>query len=171
MSDTPLRRNPSRKECEDVIRRILITEVLEHGSNRHFKTAADFMKYFESLYPAGDSLTKQVQRAVKAIGMPKDSKGYFVINKTEAQLQQDRELSFLLQKTKAAAVSLEGCETVFLKTEPCYKDYLLQLIEESATFADKYVTILNTSRGLLFYTQNARQLQILLESLKDPSDL
>lgn len=43
-------------------RRILMTEVLEKGKNEHFRTAADFMKYFESLYPASDALTKQVQR-------------------------------------------------------------------------------------------------------------
>ena len=69
---TTQRRNPSRKECEDIIRRILMTEVLEKGTNEHFKTAADFMKYFESLYPASDSLTKQVQRAIKSLAMPKD---------------------------------------------------------------------------------------------------
>ena len=53
-----LRKNPSRKECEDIIRRILMTEMLEKGKNEHFKTATDFMKYFESLDPASDSLTR-----------------------------------------------------------------------------------------------------------------
>lgn len=77
-----LRKNPSRKECEDIIRRILMTEMLEKGKNEHFKTATDFMKYFESLYPASDSLTKQVQRAIKSLDMPKDPNGYFIINKT-----------------------------------------------------------------------------------------
>ena len=57
-----LRKNPSRETCEGIIRRILMTEVLEKGKNEHFRTAADFMKYFESLYPASDALTKQVQR-------------------------------------------------------------------------------------------------------------
>lgn len=47
----PLRKNPSRETCEGIIRRILMTEVLEKGKNEHFRTAADFMKYFESLYP------------------------------------------------------------------------------------------------------------------------
>lgn len=37
-----LRKNPSRKECEDIIRRILMTEMLEKGKNEHFKTATDF---------------------------------------------------------------------------------------------------------------------------------
>ena len=69
---TTLRRNPSREACEGEIKRILMTEVLENGGNYHFRTAADFMDYFESLYPKSDALTKQVQRAVKALNMPKD---------------------------------------------------------------------------------------------------
>ena len=155
-----LRKNPSRKECEDIIRRILMTEMLEKGKNEHFKTAADFMKYFESLYPASDSLTKQVQRAIKSLDMPKDPNGYFIINKTAEQLDQDQELSFMLQKSKAHVTSLEDYETLFLATDPNYKSYLLQLIRES-----KYITILDTTDGLLFYTKNASQLRTLLESL------
>ena len=56
-----LRKNPSRQTCETIIKRILMTEVLEKGTNRHFKQASDFMSYFESLYPASDSLAKQVR--------------------------------------------------------------------------------------------------------------
>ena len=73
---TKLKRNPSRETCENIIRRILMTEVLEKGSNAHFRQASDFMSYFESLYPASDSLTKQVQRAIKSMDMPKDEQGY-----------------------------------------------------------------------------------------------
>lgn len=100
------------------------------GKNEHFKTATDFMKYFESLYPASDSLTKQVQRAIKSLDMPKDPNGYFIINKTAEQLDQDQELSFMLQKSKAHVTSLEDYETLFLATDPNYKYYLLQLIRE-----------------------------------------
>ena len=165
MENQNSRRNPSRKECEDIIRRILMTEVLEKGTNEHFKNATDFLGYFQSLYPAGDSLTKQVQRAVKAMNMPKDDKGYYIINKTEEQLVQEKELSYLLKKTHATAVSLSSCETLFLQVDSSYKDYLLKLIEDSITFSDKYVTIVNTSRVLLFYTEKKQQLKILLESL------
>ena len=84
-----LRKNPSRETCEGIIRRILMTEVLEKGKNEHFRTAADFMKYFESLYPASDALTKQVQRAIRSLNMPKDELGYFIPNKTAEQLAQD----------------------------------------------------------------------------------
>ena len=115
------RSNPSRAKCEEIIRRILMTEVLEKGTNEHFKTAADFLKYFQSLYPASDSLTKQVQRAVKALNMPKDERGYYIINKTAAQLDQDKELSFILKKTSSRVVDLSDYETLFLKVEPAYK--------------------------------------------------
>ncbi len=165
MENQGIRQNPSRKECEDIIRRILMTEVLEKGTNEHFKNATDFLAYFQSLYPASDSLTKQVQRAVKALNMPKDDRGYYIINKTAEQLQQDKELSFMLKKTHANCVSLDEYETLFLEVAPTYKDYLLQLLKESVTFSDKYITILDTSNGLLFYTKNKTQLKVLLDSL------
>ena len=160
-----LRKNPSRKECENIIKKILMTEVLERGTNEHFKTAADFMSYFQSLYPASDSLTKQVQRAVKALAMPKDDKGYFIINKSEAQLNQDKEIAFLLKKTNASLQPFENYETLFIKTDGKYKDYLYQLLTESETFADKVITIINSSNGLILFTNNKHQLEILINSL------
>ena len=160
-----LRKNPSRKECEKVIKKILMTEVLERGTNEHFKTAADFMKYFQSLYPASDSLTKQVQRAVKALEMPKDERGYFIINKTEAQLNQDKEIAFLLKKTNANLEPFEEYETLFLKADGKYKDYLYQLLTESETFADKVITMINSSNGIILFTNNKHQLEILVNSL------
>ena len=160
-----LRKNPSRKECEKVIKKILMTEVLERGTNEHFKTAADFMKYFQSLYPASDSLTKQVQRAVKALEMPKDERGYFIINKTEAQLNQDKEIAFLLKKTNANLEPFEEYETLFLKADGKYNDYLYQLLTESETFADKVITMINSSNGIILFTNNKHQLEILVNSL------
>ena len=90
MNESPtLRKNPSRETCEGIIKRILITEVLEHGRNKHFKGASDFMNYFESLYPASDALTKQVQRAIKAMDMPKDEHGFLIVNKTTDQFEKE----------------------------------------------------------------------------------
>ncbi len=160
-----LRKNPSRKECEKIIKKILMTEVLERGTNEHFKTASDFMNYFQSLYPASDSLTKQVQRAVKALQMPKDEKGYFIINKTEAQLNQDKEIAFLMKKTNAVLQPFEEYETLFLKCDGSYKDYLYQLLTESETFADKVITMINSSHGIILFTNNKHQLEILINSL------
>ena len=165
MDNTSTHNGPSRKTCEETIRRILVTEVLETGTNARFKTAADFMKYFESLYPAGPGLTKQVQRAVKAMDMPKDERGYYIINKTSSQISQDKELRHLLQKTDAAILPIENYETLFLRVETTYKSYLFQLLSESDTLRNKYITALDTSNGILFLTENKNQLQRILESL------
>lgn len=161
------RKAPSRKECEAHIRKILAKEVLlEEGRNHHFKTAADFMKYFESLYPAGSALTKQVQRAVKSMNMPKDENGYFIINKTQEQLDQEQELKRVLSRTNAEVVSADvPLETVFLRADANYRSYLLQLFAESDTFRGKYVSIFEGSDGLLFLTENGSQLKTLLTSL------
>ena len=160
-----IRKNPSRETCEKTIKRILMTEVLENGSNRHFRTAADFMKYFESLYPASDALTKQVQRAVKSMNMPKDDKGYFVVNKTSAQLQQDNEIRNLFSLSHVEVNPMEGFETIFLSAEPHLRSHLIHLLETSETFHGKILTIAETSNGLILYTQVKSQLLILLNSL------
>ncbi|MCR5545115.1 MAG: hypothetical protein K6F30_01375 [Lachnospiraceae bacterium] len=158
-------RNPTRQECEDQIKRTLMTETLRQGGNRHFKTAKDFMPIFEALYPSSPSLTKQVQRAVKSMNMPKDDKGFFIVDKTKAQLAQDQELSTLLQRSFAAVEEHESFETLFLRTEPNYKSYLLQLIYESETLKDKYITAIDTSNGILFLTENKALLTTMLNGL------
>lgn len=162
---TTLRKNPSREACEKVIKRILMTEVLEHGSNQHFRFASDFMNYFESLYPASDALTKQVQRAVKAMDMPKDQNGYFIVNKTNTQLEQENEITNLLKAANVSVHPMEQVDTVFLSVVPHMRSYLVHLIETTESFNGKYITIVETSNGILFYTENKSQLLILLNSL------
>ena len=162
---TTLRKNPSRETCENVIKRILMTEVLEHGSNQHFRFASDFMNYFESLYPASDALTKQVQRAVKAMDMPKDANGYFIVNKTNAQLEHENEITSLLKNANVSVHPMEQVATVFLSVVPHMRSYLVHLIETTESFKGKYITIIETSNGILFYTENKSQLLILLNSL------
>lgn len=160
-----LRKNPSRESCEQVIRRILSTEILEYGRNIHFKQATDFLNYFESLYPASDSLTKQVQRAVRSMNMPRDEKGFFIPNKTAEQLAQERELTGLLRKSCSQVDTLEGCEPLLLKLEKDFCDYAMHLIESCDTFQGKYEVLVKVNGGLLFFTRNRKQLEILLESL------
>lgn len=160
-----LRKNPSRETCESIIKRILVTEVLEKGKNEHFRSAADFMGYFESLYPASDALTKQVQRAVKSLAMPKDENGYFIVNKTIEQYEQERELKSVFQKSHASFESLEDCETIFLKLDAPLRTYMLHLLETSPSFEGKFVTILESTNGLLIYTRHKAQLLLLLDSL------
>lgn len=158
-------RNPTRQECEEQVRRTLMTENLRHGGNHHFKTAKDFMPIFEALYPASPSLVKQVQRAVKAMNMPKDADGYFLVDKTKFQMEQDTELSGLLKKSDASLSELENLDTILITLEDHYKDYIFQLISESSTLSGKYVTAIKTSNGILFLTQNKPLLKTFLEDL------
>lgn len=162
---TSLRKNPSRETCEGIIRRILMTEILEKGKNEHFRSASDFMSYFESLYPASDALTKQVQRAVKSLNMPKDDFGYFIPNKTIDQFTHEKELTSLFHKADASVVSLEEYQTLFLKADASLCSYLVHILETSPLFEGKFLTIQQTSNGLIFYTKNRSQLEILLNSL------
>lgn len=157
--------NPSRKTCEEEIRRVLIKETLEYGKNIHFKTAMDFMKYFEALFPASPSLIKQVQRAIKAMDLPKDENGFFIIDKTKTQVAHDKEIAYILSKSNAVITPLSEYETLFLEMDKTYKSYLLQLIEESPTLRGKYITILDTTDGLLFFTYSKPLLETMLNSL------
>ncbi len=166
MSDSySLRKNPSRETCENIIRRILMTEVLQQGENHHFRQASDFMGYFESLYPASDSLTKQVQRAVKSMNMPKDEHGYFIVNKTQEQIVQDDALKHAFSLANVKPMVLTDYTPVFLSAEPALCPYLKEIINSSITFQGKILTIVETSNGLLLYTDQPQQLEKLCRSL------
>lgn len=160
-----VRNNPSRKVCEETIRRILITEILKNGANTHFKKATDFMDYFESLYPASDALTKQVQRAVKALNMPKDEQGYFVPDKTTDQMEEDKEISKLLQKNSSNIATMENINLLHIEVDDSVKSYLVSLIAKSNTFKGKYFSVLETGSGILFMGQDLSSVQRILENM------
>ena len=40
-TENTTRKNPSRETCQKIIKRILVTEVLEKGCNEHFRQASD----------------------------------------------------------------------------------------------------------------------------------
>ncbi|MCM1257130.1 MAG: hypothetical protein NC307_04680 [Roseburia sp.] len=163
-----LRKNPSRKTCESIIRRILMTEVSQQGENRHFKHAVDFMSYFESLYPTSDSLTKQVQRAVKSMNMPKDENGYFIVNKSMEQMEQDSALKTIFSQAHVKAMSLENYTPIFLEADTELCPYLRKLLTESVSFQDLFITIAETSNGLILYTKQPEELEKMLQTFCDP---
>lgn len=165
MDETIERKNPSRETCEAAIVRILNAEVSQSGKNTHFKTAADFMKYFESLYPSSGALSKQVQRAVKSLDMPKDKDGYFIVNKTKAQYAKECEISSILRKENSYPLGTAKAELVFLKVAPKYSRYLASLLNETKSIRDKFITIIETSDGLLFITDNKERLTSSLDEL------
>ncbi len=169
MNHSDSHKNPSREQCENIIRRILVTEVQEKGCNAQFKQASDFMNYFQSLYPASDALTKQVQRAIKTMNLPKDEYGYYIVNKTSTQLEQEQELKYLFQKSSAAIDSLENCETVFLRADEPVRAHLIYALSHSVTFEHHFETVLETSNGILFYTKDKDAFLTCLKSLMDSS--
>ena len=160
-----VRINPSRAKCEMIITRILSTEIQEHGKNTHFRNAMDFMTYFESLYPSGSALTKQVQRAIKAMDLGKDADGFFVLDKTKSQLEDEKELSSILKKTCAKVSSQGSVDLLLLEADAAYKPYLMQLISESETLRPHFLTIVDCLDGLLFLTTEKETLSAELNRL------
>jgi polynucleotide 5'-kinase involved in rRNA processing len=165
MNKSSSRKNPSRELCEKTIRRILNTELMELGENRHFRSAADFMNYFESLYPASDALTKQVQRAVKALDMAKDENGFFIVDKTADQVEQDRELSRILSNSHAVVDAMENCQTVLVSCDAPVREYLIHMLESAESFREKFLTIVPASNGIVIYTRNKKDFLEVLNSL------
>ena len=112
--------NPSRKECEDIIRRILLQEVEQRNRNCHFRHSVDFLPFFESLYPSSVGLAKQVQRAVHSLNLPKDSNGFYIINRSEAELSLESHLKCFFQYEKA---------TLYKRFHPDYAEILCVILD------------------------------------------
>ena len=171
-SGEPVRpHGPSRSECEAAIKRILITETLESGKNAHFKSSSDFMPYFEALYPAGPGLRKQVQRALKALDMPKDENGYYMVHKTREQAAEDEELSDLLEKSGAsiAPANIEDPLQMLVlrldKTSNTDMAYIAGRLARSVTLSGKFETMLPTTNGILVLTRDPAAFRKFLAEL------
>lgn len=149
-------KNPSRKSCEQTIKRILTREFEEYGENHHFKQASDFMIYFESLHPASPGLTKQVQRAINALNLPRDENGYFIINKTVEEYKAEQELSLLLQTS--TLINLQNCTPILIKTEYWKRKHVIHLIRSAPELQRLFVTLTETDSGILIYTKTPEKL-------------
>ena len=160
-----IRKNPSREECEKIIRRIIVTEASERGCNRHFRHPSDFMSFFQSLYPPSDALTKQVQRAIKAMDMPKDENGYYIVNKTSKQLEQETEIKHFFEIGNVSVTDLSLSQPVFLKADPSIQSYLMHILTTSVTFERYIDTIMEANGGLIIYTQSKTELLSALSAL------
>ena len=158
-----LRKNPSRQTCETIIKRILMTEVLEKGTNRHFKQASDFMSYFESLYPASEGLKRQVQRALKSLDLPRDDSGYFIINKTKGQYSKEQELLCALSLGCARISSIEKVQVLFIELKPALIQYVISLISENESLNESCITIVPSCNGIIVYTKDADAFKALLK--------
>lgn len=163
---------PSRVDCEKSIRRILMTENLQNGKNLHFKNSSDFMPFFESLYPAGASLQKQVQRAIRSMNLAKDKDGFYLIDRTKDQLSDDKDIQKLLISAGAENPISSEMESVFLPLLDADSElihFLSKKISDSISFKDKYIAIIPAANGILFLTTEKDRLLLEINSALNPS--
>lgn len=159
------KRTPSRSECETLIRKILLTEVESRTVNCTFKRPADFMKFFESLYPPSPALTKQVQRAIKSMDMARDDKGFYILNKSKEQSIQDNELRKLLSDADYQVSDFNMAESVFLRLDSQYIDFLQNKLARSITLSSYIITMIPTHNGIIMITNDANCLKELLKNI------
>ena len=91
--------------------------------------------------------------------------GYFIPNKTAEQLAQEQELTYIFKKANADVCRMDDYQPLFLKADDAVSSYLLSRITDSPLFQGKYLTAHTVPGGILFYTKNPNQLEILLKSL------
>lgn len=160
------KRTPSRTECENMIKKILLTEVENRTVNATFKKPSDFMSFFESLYPPSPALSKQVQRAIKSLNMAKDENGYYILNKSQEQSNQDNTLKALLLEADYTITSLDSAETIFLQLESDYIDFVMNKLANSISARPHIITMIPTINGILIYTNEKSRLFDLLDNIK-----
>ena len=158
-------RTPSKETCQNIIRRILTTEEFQNGRNKHFRSASDFMNYFESLYIASPSLTKQVQRSLKAMDMPKDEDGFLLVNTTREQFLQNKKIGSILADEAADIEPKSLGKGVFISVPSSTRDYLANLLLASDSFAPYIITILPTYNGIIIFTDEPEKLSEELKSI------
>jgi hypothetical protein len=167
------RTSPTRTDCEKAIRRILMRETLQNGKNLHFRNSSDFMPYFESLYPAGPSLQKQVQRAIKAMDLAKDKDGFFFIDRTKEQISDDNDIKKLFQTSGAQNPISTEIETVFLPLNDSDSDtirFLSKKLSSSKSYTGKFIAVIPAANGIVFLTnQKERLIHELEYDLNDSS--
>ncbi|MCI9020631.1 MAG: hypothetical protein HFH32_07820 [Eubacterium sp.] len=121
------------------------------------------MLYFESLHPASPSLTKQVQRAVNSLNLPRDENGYFIIHKSAEEYQAEQELSTLLKQSSIS--DLSSCTPILIQTESWKSKHIIYLLKKMSEFEKLHETIAETDNGILIYTKYPQDLSALLSGL------
>ena len=119
----------------------------------------------QKYYPASDALTKQVQRAIKAMDMPRDERGYFIVNKTSEQFEQDKEISRLLQSGEASLKSLAESEPVLIEVPTELADYLMYTLSSSISLKGHYDTMVKAYNGIIIYTRERSRILSYLQTL------
>ncbi|MBE6015787.1 MAG: hypothetical protein E7241_10575 [Lachnospiraceae bacterium] len=159
------KKTPSRAECEAIIRRILTTETSARTVNATFKRPSDFMGFFESLYTPSAALTKQVQRAIKSLDMAKDANGYYILNKSKEQSNQDNIIRSALSDAHYSVNLLDNASNLFLALDRKYIDFVMETLAESITFKPYIITMFPCYNGLLIVTNDKEKTYDLLTNI------
>ncbi|MCR5272468.1 MAG: hypothetical protein K6E13_05740 [Lachnospiraceae bacterium] len=164
------RKNPSRETCESAIQRILFTEIASNGANTHFKKAGDFMPYFESLYIPSPALTKQVQRAVNHLNFPKDENGFYIIGKTEIQIESENSIRDLLEGSSVTITSSEIPSVLFLQLPVDLIDIVSRKLLANPFIKKQIITVVKSIDGILIFTENPDELKVYLNDFIELSE-
>ena len=87
------------------------------------------------------------------------------MDKTAAQVEQEQCLGKLFADANVSLHPMEQVETVFLSVPSHMQELLLHTFEQSDLFAGQILTIVRTCNGLLIYTEDKKQLLLLLNRL------
>ena len=97
--------------------------------------------------------------------MPRDERGYFIVNKTSEQFEQDKEISRLLQSSEASLKSLEESEPVLLEVPTELADYLMYTLSSSISLKGHYDTMVKAYNGIIIYTRERSRILSYLQTL------
>ena len=161
--------NPSRLECEGLIRKILRQEIQQKGRNSHFKHSVDFLPFFESLYPTSESLSKQVQRAMKRMDLPKDYYGYYIINRSRSELELEAHLLCFFQYESFCVSIYQQLENdkgiLLLSGELFLYHYCFQRLQLFFSYSDFVLQWELVEQGILITGDNLIAIQEKLTKL------
>lgn len=163
--------NPSRKECEQIIKRILQQELEQRGSNSHFRHSVDFLPFFESLYPSSIGLSKQVQRAVRSMNLPKDSKGFFIMNRSQEELMLEQHLIYFFQYEKVILSYYDHSDLgkcLQMQANPAIYEYCLLRIKEYLSYSIEDLKIWIENSILYIFTTSMENLESALQKIQLP---
>lgn len=95
----------------------------------------------------------------------RDERGYFIVNKTSEQFEQDKEISRLLQSGEASLKSLAESEPVLIEVPTELADYLMYTLSSSISLKGHYDTMVKAYNGIIIYTRERSRILSYLQTL------
>ena len=157
--------NPSRMDCEILIRKILTSEVKQKGQNCQFKHSVDFLPFFESLYPSSKSLGKQVQRAIKEMNLPKDYQGYYIINRSLEELSLETHLFHFFQYESLKIRVVNNDELLLFSQDTTIYSYSMTKLKQLFSYLDINTSWVISEKGIQLITKDIELVQAKLNKL------